>query len=129
MKTILLTFLLLPLSVYAQKIDLKDVDADSESTTIQISKGNKKQDDKTSCSASWEVVDGSNDIEGEPATMIKDAKASWKKACDDWKKEFRQDNKDNKIITINCGSASCSSDAGGKVCTSKATYKVKTRLD
>lgn len=131
MKAFFLFILLAPLLVFAQKIDLKDVDADSESTTIEISKGKKKDQasSDTACRANWEITEGSSDITGDGATMMGDAKKNHKKACDDWKKEFRQDNKENKIIAMSCGTPICSAEAMEKACVSKATYKVKTRID
>lgn len=132
MKTIIFLIALFPAIVFAQKIDLKDVDADSESTTIEISKGKKKQatqDDDVKCKANWEITEGSTDLAGDGANMMGEAKKNLKKACDDWKKEFRQDNKENKIITMSCGTPSCNSEAMEKVCSSKATYKIKTRID
>lgn len=126
MKTIITFLLLIPNLVFAQKVDVKDLDSsDSENTTIEISKGKKK----SSAEALWEVADGSSDITGEPSLMAKEANQSWKKACDDWKKEFRNDNKENKIINMSCGKPDCTSDAAGKVCSSKATYKIKTKLN
>lgn len=130
MKTILFTVLLLPIAVFAQKIDLKDVDADSESTTIEISKGGKKKaEDAQKCTPNWEITEGSADVEGEGANMMGEAKKNYKKACENWKKEFRADNKDNKIISMSCGTQNCNSEAMEKVCTSRASYKIKTRID
>jgi len=110
----------------AQTLDMKDIDANSEgSTTIEIKKG--KQAEKSDIK--WEVVDGTADVEGETAATNKEAKAAWTKACNEWRKEFRADNKENKVLAISCGTASCSGDAGSKVCNSKATYKIKTALN
>lgn len=129
MRHLVLLCFLIPSWSFAQKVDLKDVDAGDDTTTIEISKGKKNANGKQKCDPVWEITEGSADITGEPTVMSKDASASWKKACDDWKKEFRADNKENKVINVSCGTSSCSSDAGGKVCVSKATYKVKTRID
>jgi hypothetical protein len=114
----------------AQTVDVKSLDADKEgTTTIEIKKG--KPSDPAAPTAStapkWTTEQGNADVEGEPGATAKDGRAEWKKACEDWKKEFRADNKDNKIVSMNCGSASCSGDAGNKTCTSKATYKIKTK--
>lgn len=122
---LLVIALLLPMYSVAQSVDVKDIDSGQDTTTIEIRKG-KKEDLKT---AGWEVTDGESDIEGESSATKSDADKSWKKACEDWKKEFRADNKDNKILNLNCGTKTCSGDAGSKVCTSKATYKIKTRVD
>jgi hypothetical protein len=131
MKTLILIIAMLPIAVFAQKIDLKDVDADSESTTIEISKGKKKQqyEDEPKCKPNWEITEGSADIQGDGANMMGEAKKNHKKACEDWKKEFRADNKENKIITMSCGNPSCNAEAMEKTCSSRATYKIKTRMD
>jgi hypothetical protein len=116
--------LVLPTGIaHAQKVDLDKME--DGTTTYEISK-NKKN---SNCENQWEITDGSAEVTGEPNVMLKEANASWKKACEDWKKEFRADNKENKIINVSCNKPDCSSDAAGKVCVSKATYKVKTKLN
>lgn len=128
MKIIILVFLILPNLVFAQKMDIKDVETDSD-TTIQISKGKKAIDGK--CEPIWEVVEGSADVSGESSLLAKDASQSWKKACDTWLKDFKAENKEqgNKILVSSCGTSTCTTDAAGKICTSKATYKLKTKLN
>ena len=123
MKKLAALLLLLPAFAWAQKVDLSKME--DGTTTYEISKN--KKDGK--CEDHWELTEGSADISGDPTVLLKDANANWKKACEAWKKEFRGDNKDNKIITINCNKPECTSDAGGKVCTSKATYKIKSKLN
>lgn len=122
----LLTMLLFSFAASAQQVDIKGVDGATEgSTTIEIKKGTKD----TLTNAKWETNDGTADIEGESAATSKEAKAAWKKACADWKKEIKEDNKDGKVISLNCGSAKCGGDAGNKVCTSSATYKIKSKVE
>lgn len=112
-------------STFAQSVDVKDVNSDTDgSTTIEITKGKSKKNE-----VAWEVVEGSAPIEGEPAAMNKEARAAWQKACDDWKKELREDNKENRVISINCGKANCSGSAGSKVCSSDGSYKIKTKIE
>jgi hypothetical protein len=115
----------------AQTVDVKNVDANSQgTTTIRVDKGYDTQVPITVVKPpAWEVNEGTTDIEGDAGATGRDAKDLWKKACDDWKKEFRADNKENKVLLVNCGSPSCGGEAGNKVCTSKASYKVKTRTD
>lgn len=111
----------------AQTVDVKGVDSANEgSTTIEIKK-NKPQDAVKPGAVRWTTEEGSADVEGDAGATNKEARGAWKKACDAWKKEFRDDNKDNKILSINCGSASCDGDAGNKMCTSKARYKIRTK--
>ena len=110
----------------AQQIDVKGVDAGNEgSTTIEIKKNAKDAPTK----ATWETNDGQADVEGEASATAKDAKKAWKTACAEWKKEMKESNKENKIINLNCGTASCGGDAGSKVCTSTATYKIKSKVE
>ncbi len=124
----LVLIVLFPLFANAQTVDVNDVKADSDSTTtIQIKKG--KAGETIDNKAKWEVQDGTADVEGEASATGKDAKKAWNKACADWKKEFREDNKDNKVLSLNCGTSTCGGEAGSKVCTSKATFKIKTRSE
>lgn len=128
MKAVLSFFVLVfaPLA-FSQSVDVKDVAAgDSETTTIEIRKGKKAESAK---GAQWEVVDGSADIEGDEAPMKRAARKNWKQACKNWKQELRKDNKENKIISMNCGKPDCQGQGGGTICTSQATYKIKTKLD
>lgn len=119
---------------FAQSVDIKGTDTDNmaegTTTTIEIKKG-KTGTVPTTSEKTWEVTDGEADVEGEAAATNKDAKAEWKKACNDWKKELRADHKDpkeSKIMSLNCGKMECGGDAGQKICTSKATYKIKTKV-
>jgi hypothetical protein len=117
------------LSSHAQKVDIKGVDGEKEgTTTIEIRKSNDPNKPINNA-AVWEVVEGEMDLEGDPATDNREARQSWKEACSNWKKEFRADNKENKIINLQCGKVSCEGAVAQKVCTSKAKYKIKTRID
>ena len=128
MKVFFLLMTLLSSVAIAQSVDIKDVDTQgSENTTIEIKKG--KKGEAPAGERNWEITEGDADVQGDVATMSKEARANWKKACDDWKKEFRADNKENKIILIDCGKPECSGDAANKTCVSKAKYKVKTRIN
>lgn len=127
MKSILLALIAMPFFAFAQTVDVKDVATDAEETTIQITKGKKGEEAKKD--AMWELAEGNADIEGDAAALSKEAKQNWKKACDQWKKEFRDDNKENKIISMNCGTPKCGGDASGTTCTSQASYKIKTKVN
>jgi len=112
----------------AQTVDVKDVKSEDEgTTTIEIRKGSKNNPAKSD--SLWEVQDGDAEIAGDPQAMEREARKAWKDACSEWKKEFRSDNKDNKIISMNCGTPNCTGEVGKKTCTSKATYKVKTKMN
>ena len=115
---------------HAQSVDVKGIDPNTEgSTTIRIEKNKPDAPVAPGTKPTWEVTEGTADVEGEASATAKDAKTAWKKACDTWKKEFREDNKENKILSMNCGVSDCTGDAGNKICTSKASFKVKTKVD
>lgn len=129
MKMMFLAVLLVPYFAVAQSVDIKNVDAtnsDETTTTVEIRKG-KTEKDKSG--ALWEVHEGTTDIEGDEVLAVKEAQSSWKKECAAWKKEFREDNKENKIISMSCGSSSCTGGPAAKKCVSKASYKIKTKLN
>jgi hypothetical protein len=114
--------------VHAEDVDLKGVSTGEEGTqtTIEIKKGKPgeiKTDNK------WELTDGTADVEGDAGATASEAKSKWKKSCEDWKKEIKEQNKDNKVISVNCGTATCGGEAGSKTCTSKASYKIKTKVN
>lgn len=88
-----------------------------------------KEEVESKSGSHWVVETDTADITGEPAALASEARKNWKKACDDWKKEFRENNKESKIINLNCGTMTCSGDVGNKSCVSKANYKIKTRDD
>ena len=126
MPTIFITLILAPLMAFAQTVDVKGVETGKDdSTTIEIRKGKQVKEGL----AEWEVSEGTSDIEGDTGAINNEARTNWKKACEDWKKEFRQDNKENKIINISCGTPTCSGETGSKTCRSTATYKVKTKVN
>lgn len=124
----LIATMLLTSAAWAQSIDVKDIDSTNEgSTTIEIKK-NKPSESGTTGNQ-WEITNGDADVEGEAAATAKEARGTWKKACDEWKKEVRNDNKENKVLSLNCGTVACSGDAGSKICNSKASYKIKTKVN
>lgn len=109
----------------AQTVDVKGVETGSQdSTTIEIRKG-----EKAKTNLEWEVHDGTSEIAGDPQSGTKEARAAWRRACDEWKKDFRSDNKENRIINVTCGTPTCGGDATNKTCTSTASYKVKTKIN
>jgi hypothetical protein len=128
MKAIMICLLSLPLFAMAETVDVKDVGTSDEDTTIEIHKG-KSAKEAAKGDAQWEISEGTSDISGDTGTLTNEAKNNWKKACEDWKKEFRQDNKDNKIISMNCGAPTCTGEAGTKTCTSTAAYKIKAKVN
>ena len=116
-------------TAWAETVDIKDVDiknGNESTTTIEIKKG---KPGAPAAANQWETTDGNADVEGEAGATNKTAKANWKKSCEDWKKEIRAENKENKVISLNCGAMNCAGEAGAKVCTSKSAFKIKTRVN
>ncbi|MGE5087423.1 MAG: hypothetical protein ACM3MG_14050 [Bacillota bacterium] len=106
----------------AQSINVKDIPSDGDSdTTISVKKG--KNADRQ-----FEITSGEDDIEGEEANLIKEARANWKKACADWKKETKELNKDNQVLALNCGKMVCSTDNMESTCRSKGKYKLRVQV-
>jgi hypothetical protein len=80
-----------------------------------------------SSSGQFEVVDVSGQIAGEPDLTVDGARSSWTKACQEWKTETKDLNKNNEVLGINCNTASCNTvDTVKTQCSSTGTYKVKT---
>lgn len=129
---LLISILLLFSIAQAQKVgvNIDDVSAE-ESTTIEIK---KRSGDAYGAIVKpneplFEITQGEEDLVGDGAPLLKDARNNLKKSCNDWKKEFKEMNKLNQIITMNCGKPTCATEAMETTCTSKATYKVKVRLN
>ena len=119
---ICLSFLgtLITTAAIAQSIGVKDIPADGD-TTIKIEKG-ARQDSQ------FEITSGTDDIEGEAAPLLKEARANWKKACNEWKQETKELNKDNQIITLSCGTMKCGTSAMETTCTSEGKHKIKVKV-
>lgn len=104
----------------AQTMGIKDIPADGD-TTIKIQKGGKEED-------KYEITTGVDAIEGEAAPLLKEARANWKTACAEWKKEFKELNKDNQVISLNCGTMKCTTTAMETTCTSEGKNKIKVKV-
>ena len=104
---------------------LNNMPVDEGTTTISIKKGEKdKAADKK-----FEIVDGADEVEGEPANLTKGARESWKKACVDWKQEIKDLNKENQVLTISCGTMQCATTAPETTCKSTGKYKLRVKLE
>ncbi len=103
-------------------IKIKDIPAD-EMTTIEI---NKKT--KVDAKMEYQITEGQEEIAGDPAPLIKDARLNWKKACTEWKNETKELNKGNQVITLSCGSMKCTTTAMETTCNSTGVHKIKIKL-
>jgi hypothetical protein len=106
---------------FAQTIGVKDIPADGD-TTIRVEKGVKNQN-------AWEITSGTDEIEGEAAPLLKEARANWKKACTEWKQETKEMNKENHVLTLNCGTMKCSTSAMETTCVSEGKHKIKVKVN
>ncbi len=120
MKTLILSILFLSLASHAQDVGVKvnNIDA-TQDTTISIKKGDQSAKKK------YVLSEGEDDISGDKEVMMKSAEKSWKAACTEWKKDFKELNKENKIVAMNCGRMNCTKEGVESTCTSTAKYKVK----
>jgi hypothetical protein len=122
MRIVFILFSFLAFNAFAENIDIKDVKTDQD-TTIQIKKGSGQ--DLTN---QYEIVSGQEEISGDPAPLLQTARENWKKACADWKKETKELNKDNSIISLNCGTMQCSTAAMESSCKSTGLHKIKVQV-
>jgi hypothetical protein len=111
---------------WAQRAGVKidDINTDDE-TSIVIKKGASAAAASSQCN--FEVVSGDADISGDPEYGRKEAYGSWKLACDAWKKELRELNTSNQIVTMACSSPVQSKENNQFVYRSKGSYKIKVR--
>lgn len=126
-KTFVITMnlILIGYPAYSQKTSVTEIPM-NENTTISIKKG----DAAMRCEKLYEIIEGTAQIEGDPAVLTKEARNNWKKACADWKKDLKDLNKDNKVIAIDCGKVTCSQQGTeGQVCSSEGSYKIKTKVN
>lgn len=105
---------------FAQTIGVKDIPA-GEDTTIKIEKGTKTEN-------TFEITTGVDIIEGEAAPLLKEARSNWKVACTDWKKEIKDLNKENQVISLSCGTMKCSTTAMETTCASEGKNKIKVKV-
>lgn len=100
--------------------------AEESTTVIQRSKNPKLGVDK------YEIVSEEEEIAGDPTPGTKEALKAWKDACAEWKKEARENNKDNSIITLSCGTPQKTTDGTGNglyTYKSNARIKVKVKIE
>lgn len=120
MMKVILTISLMGSLALAQSVGVKDIPADGE-TTIEITKGTKSQNEYT-------IIQSEDEIEGDAAPLLKEARVHWKKACAEWKAETKDLNKENQVLTLTCGKMECSTVAMESTCRSKGNVKIKTRI-
>lgn len=111
---------------FAQDVGVKvDHINASEDTTISIKKGDTNSKSKKK----YEMTEGSEEIVGDKDVLKKNAEQNWKKACEDFKKEIKENNTDNKIVAISCGKMNCMKEGVESTCQSKGTYKIRVLVE
>ncbi len=119
-----LFLLLIPLLASADTAGVKINDIEtSKDTTITVKKGAVE----TQCLA-FEIIQGSDEIAGDPEFDRAKAHSSWKAACADWKKSMREMNKDNQILSMSCNSPKGSKESDRHTFVSSGSYKNKVRV-
>lgn len=123
MKKLFLVAFVFSCMAFAQEVGVKvdKVNANNEEgTTISISKGAKKDAKKK-----YIVTEGTEEVSGDKDVVLKNAEKNWQKACKEWKSEFKENNKENRIISMNCGKMNCTKNGVESTCESMAKYKVR----
>lgn len=108
----------------AQEVGLKidtSGSTSTEDTTISIKKGSNPTANKKK----YTISEGSEEITGDKDVLKKNAEKNWKQSCEDWKKEIKELNKENKVISVSCGSMTCSKDGVESACKSAGSYKIR----
>ena len=113
-----------------QSPTLNNIPVDTEQeTTISVKKGPPSAQAGKKV---WEIQNGTSEIAGDPELMEKEARQNWKKACESWKKELKELNTDNKIISMSCNSPKCEKATGALatqiICKSIANFTLKVRM-
>ncbi|MGZ3722904.1 MAG: YXWGXW repeat-containing protein [Bdellovibrionales bacterium] len=75
----------------------------------------------------FEIIDGTAKVTGAPNHLKADARTNWVAACEDWKRETVQLNKNDQVIMMACQDPACPlGDDGYFTCSSQASFKIKT---
>jgi hypothetical protein len=110
--------------VFAEKTGVKIDDIHTgEDTSITIQKGTKAG----TCIV-YNIIDGTEEVFGSPEHDRSKAYVSWKTACTEWKREFREINKDNSILSYSCNQPAMAKDGDLYNYKATASYKIKVRM-
>jgi len=77
----------------------------------------------------YRVESGTAEIAGEPVAGLKESYASWKQACEAWKKEMKEMN-GNTLMAVQCGTPKAERDSSSSRVTqsSQGSYKLRVRI-
>ncbi len=126
-KLLLMTFTLsMSALAHAESASIKINDVSTqEDTSVVIKKGPIS----SSTQPEYEIVSGTEEIVGDPEAGTKEGYTSWKLACENWKKELKELNKENQVLTLNCNKPTFTRDQNHLLMyQSVATYKLKVRI-
>lgn len=83
----------------------------------------------------FQILEGEEEIAGDPTAGTREALKSWKDACAEWKKELKENNKERGAVLLsNCGRAKFAKDetmgagSGVYIYTSQGKYKIRVRI-
>lgn len=112
------------LNAFAEKTGVRVDDiSTTEDTSIVIKKGATEKE-----YTEYQIVEGKDEIYGDPDYDRRKAYASWKDACTEWKKSMREMNKDSKILTLNCNQPTAKKDDLVFTYSAFGTYKMKVPI-
>ncbi len=113
-------------SAHGPTVNVKGLSTgDHKGTSITI----RKESSQESKRPEFTILKGGQEIEGEPSVNSKDAYQNWKTACNEWKKETKDLNKNNEVLTLDCGrSALTKVDFSQKLVRSNGQYQIKVRM-
>lgn len=127
MATLFLLFnWLVPAGVFAQTADLKIKDVSTaENTAIFIEKNAERIQSRTP--REYEIVDGTEEIIGDPSNDEATARKSWKAACSEWRSTMKELNK-GSILALNCGRPKKEKETYNISFESVGVYKLRVRI-
>lgn len=126
-KAVILSAVFLPTLSWAKEdatIKVNDVTLE-DNTQVTIKKEKASEHDDTN---EFVFLSEKGEILGDPEPGLKESYANWKKACEDWKIEVKELNKNNEVLSLNCNAPfSTRLSNGTQVYKSIGTYTVKTK--
>jgi len=115
-------FLTPPTTAQDNSVNVNEKTGSGEKTII-IKKG--AQDTRQTV---FEIVSGKSDIMGDPDMSFKKARTSWKQACNSWKSEMKELNKNNRLLVLNCNRPKREQEGTLYVYSSTGSYKMKVKV-
>jgi hypothetical protein len=105
-------------------VKLKDIKTDDgPETTVVVKKGPQAKE-----YIEYALVEGTEEIVGDPGTTRKEALANWKSECKEWKQEVEKRNAKNEIIELSCGTRAPEAENTLTAFKSTGKYRIKTKV-